>query len=348
MEQMLFKKRIEWVDIARGILIFLVCLGHRHLSAGLLTWVYTFHLPAFFLLSGYLAKNEGIAFSAFLKKKAKGLLIPYVSLGVIYIVGKFVYSFLLHKPFSITQYLWDFIAGRKIGSSWFIVALFLVEFAAFFLQKLNIKLRLPIVACIATGGFVLNYYIEDPLFWNVQAVPIGLLFFECGILVKAGDIIHKIIHNKRLLIVSLSICLIGNALATVFNERIDMNMTIYGNVGLFLLGALCGTGLVFLFSIFLEKKTKYIKKPPLFYGKNTLPIIEFHFFPVYELLEIGFYKVFGLAYNSNRFSGNIESIVYAILCFIIFIPIILFFNRCLPWCVGKKWKPRDKRKVKSD
>lgn len=50
------KKRIEWLDIAKGICILLVVLGHE------LTWneklrylIYAFHIPMFFILSGMTA-----------------------------------------------------------------------------------------------------------------------------------------------------------------------------------------------------------------------------------------------------------------------------------------------------
>lgn len=50
--------RIEWVDIAKGIAILLVVLGHTGLAVGsaryLDAFIYSFHLPLFFVLSGYL------------------------------------------------------------------------------------------------------------------------------------------------------------------------------------------------------------------------------------------------------------------------------------------------------
>lgn len=99
MEEISVKRvRIEWIDVARGIAIFLVCLGHRDIPAFLGKWIYSFHLPAFFWISGYITKYDSdISFGNFLKKKVKGLLVPYASLSLVYIFLEFVYAFLFNK-----------------------------------------------------------------------------------------------------------------------------------------------------------------------------------------------------------------------------------------------------------
>ena len=45
--------RIEWVDEAKGIGIILVMLGHCYLNWNFCFWFYSFHMPLFFILSGY-------------------------------------------------------------------------------------------------------------------------------------------------------------------------------------------------------------------------------------------------------------------------------------------------------
>lgn len=51
------KKRIEFYDIAKGILMSMVVLGHIITmnysgSALLKSFIYTFHVPAFFIITG--------------------------------------------------------------------------------------------------------------------------------------------------------------------------------------------------------------------------------------------------------------------------------------------------------
>lgn len=74
----------------------------------------------------------------------------------------------------------------------------------------------------------------------------------------------------------------------------------------------------------------------MYYGKNTLPIMEFHIFPGYLILETLFYKLFKLPYSNNLYSGNIEGFVYAASVLLLLIPIIEIINRFFPWMGGKK------------
>ena len=51
---MINKKRIEWVDIAKGIGIFLMVMGHTGIPRIGNQWIYSFHMPLFFFISGFL------------------------------------------------------------------------------------------------------------------------------------------------------------------------------------------------------------------------------------------------------------------------------------------------------
>ncbi|MFR2717791.1 MAG: acyltransferase family protein [Ruminococcus sp.] len=73
----MMKKRIEWIDLTKGIAIFMMIAGH----IALLPWepygkiIFSVHMPLFFILSGYTSKRE---FSlGYLKKLWNSLLVPY-------------------------------------------------------------------------------------------------------------------------------------------------------------------------------------------------------------------------------------------------------------------------------
>ena len=62
--------RIRWVDIAKGIGIFLVVLGHCQITENVLTLITTFHMPLFFFLAGYVFRPERYSsFSVFFKAR---------------------------------------------------------------------------------------------------------------------------------------------------------------------------------------------------------------------------------------------------------------------------------------
>ncbi|MGN0524124.1 MAG: acyltransferase family protein [Eubacterium sp.] len=73
-------KRIEWIDIAKGIGIILVVTAHTQMPSYSLfdgnnnilrLLIYSFHMPLFFFLSGMCFKTDGITFKEFLTKKIK-------------------------------------------------------------------------------------------------------------------------------------------------------------------------------------------------------------------------------------------------------------------------------------
>jgi fucose 4-O-acetylase-like acetyltransferase len=66
-------QRIEWIDVAKGIGIFLVIVGHliSHDNFNLLAdYIYSFHMPLFFFLSG-LCLNNNRTFVSYVGRKAK-------------------------------------------------------------------------------------------------------------------------------------------------------------------------------------------------------------------------------------------------------------------------------------
>lgn len=67
------KKRNLTLDFAKGFAIILMIYDHIIGHGKVIT---SFHMPLFFIISGYLLKDQ--PFRQTLKKKAKGLLLPYL------------------------------------------------------------------------------------------------------------------------------------------------------------------------------------------------------------------------------------------------------------------------------
>jgi fucose 4-O-acetylase-like acetyltransferase len=120
--------RIMWIDTAKGIGIILVVIGHiclRAVDGGLSWFIFLFHMPLFFILSGMLIKAEPVGIS--LRKKTWSLLVPYVTFLVLFgslMVGKDVLRHL-----SPAADLFDLVYGGDrlsgyLGVSWFITCLF--------------------------------------------------------------------------------------------------------------------------------------------------------------------------------------------------------------------------------
>lgn len=90
------KSRDSYFDNAKFLLIFLVVFGHilrsfindNEFMLYLYKFIYTFHMPAFILVSGYFAK--GFKRSGYVKKLAVKLIIPYLIFQSIYSVFYYV------------------------------------------------------------------------------------------------------------------------------------------------------------------------------------------------------------------------------------------------------------------
>lgn len=75
------KKRICYIDIAKGFAMLCIIAGHFGIASAN-RFVYTFHVPLFFLLSGYFLSTK-TDFLPSMKQKARQLLVPYYITGIV-------------------------------------------------------------------------------------------------------------------------------------------------------------------------------------------------------------------------------------------------------------------------
>ena len=75
------ESRLTALDSLRGFGILLVVLGHTSQTSGLVSWIFSFHMPLFFIISGMLFHERQFLDS--FKRKAVRLLVPYVFFGTV-------------------------------------------------------------------------------------------------------------------------------------------------------------------------------------------------------------------------------------------------------------------------
>ena len=120
------EKRVEWIDMAKGIGLLFVFLGHLK-TPFLFTWIYTFHMPLFFFLSG-LVYNHSRNYGNGITKRFTRLVIPYFTLGSgIFIVWCIIYAFQERSNAEYWYMLRDFLVQRGYWTIWFLAALFLAS-----------------------------------------------------------------------------------------------------------------------------------------------------------------------------------------------------------------------------
>ena len=87
--------RLRWIDLARGLAIVLVALGHLTTGNGTSVWfpalddlhtgLYLFHMPLFFILGGLVLNVRGRDFRGFASRRARTLLVPYYVFSLYYL-----------------------------------------------------------------------------------------------------------------------------------------------------------------------------------------------------------------------------------------------------------------------
>ena len=76
------RMRVDWIDLTKGIAIFLMVCGHTGLPGALSNWIWSFHMPLFMMISGFFAGNIAkYSFGKFLKKKFIQLIFPCIIYG---------------------------------------------------------------------------------------------------------------------------------------------------------------------------------------------------------------------------------------------------------------------------
>lgn len=224
---MITNKRVDWVDVAKGIGMICVILAHveeQYLKMPL----YTFHMPLFFFLSGYLFSIKS-SFKEFLISKCRRILVPYFCLGGILILFDIYWNG--RNSFNQTWYnkeyamydITQLFVQKRFLTLWFIACLFWLSLLFYVLVRFIKKevIRAAVVILLTAAGLCYYYFDGTAWFWNMDVCFTALPFFYVGFLCRKTDFINqKILGNryKPLLFVGF----IGiNVICAVLNLKIS-------------------------------------------------------------------------------------------------------------------------------
>lgn len=122
-------KRLHWIDCVKGLAMILVVLGHIDMGGHFLcVWLYSFHVPLFFVISGVLLavgenKEAASAVPAVILKKGKQLLYPYFVFSLLVIL----YLGIRGLGGELALALRDTVCFNGYSTLWFLPALFFGE-----------------------------------------------------------------------------------------------------------------------------------------------------------------------------------------------------------------------------
>ena len=195
-------KRLDYFDIAKGIGILLVIAGHFGIEK-IDKFVFIFHMPLFFIISGYFI-NPNKNTKEFIKKRAKSLLIPYIITSLLIILGV-MFKDILKGNFDLAfmEGLQTFVKAlygsgsnsnhtlfniEQIGAIWFLEALFISSVICKLICE-N-KYRWIIVIVLFGLSYISSLYIWLP--FNIQSGLCSLLFVMVGYEIKKIKLMDRI------------------------------------------------------------------------------------------------------------------------------------------------------------
>ena len=320
---MMPNNRLDWIDITKGIAIFLMVCGHTSIPVSISDFIWSFHMPLFFIVSGMLYNpDKADNYKRYVIRKLYTLVVPYF----FFLTCDYLYHIAWRMDVS-----WNMLTnGIQIGAYWFIQVLLVVELLNAILIKVFIKesnnssgrmyYMFSIIILSLLGYWASLYKIHFP--YRLEVVGLASLHYGLGFLFSDILIKHKIS-------VWLSLLLVGVTLVcSQILPRLDMN---YNQFGLFIpnvLLAWLGTFSIMQISKSVEGWNNYcfIKRFFVWAGYNSIVIMGLS-----QPINMSIKYVLEMTYMYRPFAVIIQhSMLWLFLIYLSFL-----LNRLFPIFIGR-------------
>lgn len=199
--------RIPWVDVAKGITIILMVVGHSSLPNIIQSWIFSFHMPLFFILSGVTTKWDATDWVYFFLKKLVSLGRPFIIYSTTCVL--IIYSLHLGDL--------SFAKGWGDFALWFVPVLLFALIIGKLVLSCNESLKIFLTILLPfISGLLSFHHISLP--WNMAAVPYASFFVIIGGLAK-GSVAKLDWINWWLLIVFLALTILISHFFTLDMSR---------------------------------------------------------------------------------------------------------------------------------
>lgn len=276
--------RIEWVDIAKGVAIILVIVGHSlEYSSGMRNVIYSFHMPLFFLLSGYTYRmaNDRATFIRHVKKGCKHLLLPCLFVVLVFAIAWW-WQGNVHDAATLWQVakrmadaLWwaSAITVRShlgINIAWFLVSLF---WAKFLIDALHLlfpgKHTGALYVFLGFAGIALGSR-GKWLPQNMDVTFVAVLFLYLGMLWRRH---HDLIEKYAEILFLVAVAVWGSCLC--LDQVLNMSGRQYPYLALSIVEAVFASFAVCRGCMTLAQNA-YVRGVTLFIGVHTMLIFLVH------------------------------------------------------------------------
>lgn len=182
------QERVGWIDAARFWGMFFIYLGHLGEAAGqAYAWVFSFHVPLFFFLSGCVENYNRGSVLENLKHRAVTILLPFYCFGLISIAYEAINSdSFIQVRSNLHALLLGGVRNRmSVGwGLWFLTCLFVIQLMFSILKKLRYK---TVIIAVCMAFFIAaDLLIQPPpilsphWYYNLDSACYYLVFYGFG------------------------------------------------------------------------------------------------------------------------------------------------------------------------
>lgn len=357
-------QRLDYLDMVKGIGIILVVLGHStYAGENLLTWIASFHMPLFFIVSGMLLQytnEEEKSMKVICKKKMKSIMLPYFSFTIIYLIMDGLLMALHIGSKTWIAFFYEMVGSITlfgISTLWFLPALFFGEIVFLYIRKkkshiltIGIGIFFAVVIGLTHSFFDTNYPLYNAIYYLIPGYFIIFLYRSAAayIFILLGYYVKGFLKEEnKVMIKEIALgvaCLLAGMAIAFANGRVDLHSVVFKNNIYFYTSAFTGTmGIVLLCKNFIIVIKYKLLNPLLAAGRNSLIIMATH-------LE---FKVMLIAIRgAAMISGKVpvlmpymQWILVAILVALMECVIVYMLNHYFYFIIGKA-RPVNKKRFK--
>ncbi len=348
--------------MAKAVGMFLVFYGHvletmyryggRPFLWPQLKFIYAFHMPLFFVLSGYLYRDKKQTFTRFLRFQFLTRLLPFFFFNLFSLLASLVqqagrggvnWSEVLRGCLNLLRGVPSFNM-----LTWFLACLFVVEFIHFVLKQwlteprwllgavlLAFLIGLPFARWAANGLAAHGVYFN---FWYVQESLTAYAFYLLGILAARTSFLEKLWLKRVLSLLTFFFLLsIATWVTASWNTGpfatepglVLMSISSHGNFLWFPITAVTGAVTI----IFLAKLLPGWRVL-LYFGQKTLILLGLGGL-FFEFFNQPMIAVSNPYFPASPWLTMVQAVLLTLLSFVVCVPFIHVFEKYIPQLVGK-------------
>lgn len=323
------------MDYVKAIAMILVILGHINFAnQGIKAWIYAFHMPVFFFVTGYVLNIEGSGFRVFVDKYFKRLLIPYFIWALIF--AKLTIPNLLLVLYGSYA---SIVKAGSLSSLWFLPVMF-IAVVLFFLTKTVLRhlsfdkpwVNLVLCAAAFVSGVSIPR-IGQGYPWSINVSLVAYSFLVLGALLRPYmEGIYRRLEKKNVwMVAGASLLFFAGTMLYKLNipeqGNVLMGNARYGNPAFFAVTSVCGVLLLFTLSVLLD----FVSRKELgflsFVGQNTLCIFA---------VQKPIIRCFNSLFHHVHVPDGVALVSTTLGTLLISCAICLIVNRFAPVIVGKQ------------